>query len=575
VHVAFAASMACYFLFMIGWRTRLFSILSTLWVTSMDNRLVLVENGGYVVVNLMCFWAMFLPTGKRFSVDSLVASLRNEQERTPHDLDRRCTRDTTPLISLAALALFVNFVIVYVFNVVNKYGQTWRDGLTIHYVLHIDRMVTGLAVWVRETFPFGALWAVNHLVLMVEASIVVLIFWPTQRLYTRPVAMMLIAGLHVSFGIMMRLGPFSWFMVGWSTVLLTSVHWQALALWYGRKAEPVTVRYRPEAFQLCRFLKRLDGVDLLRFELAPDQTASVTVNGVSGRRALWAIAGALPAGRWFAPAARVLSLGVADLVLAWIARPVTPRFLGWRAPRIDSESTVRTPQPVVPIRAWAGKWVRRLREATLVYLLLCAVSQLINENKSIPALFHHPQPLIVRATLQYPRIFQGWGMFSPNPIREDGIVAIDARTADGRLIDPFTGDEPDLDLSDARGLAMNQIHQDYFNRIRLDHNRGARKPLGEWIQRWHTLMDRPDDEIVAYDIWWLRDQNPVPGSLAPTSHEKICIGSWRKPLFRVPKGQPPLGPTCRVVSAEEDKDDKDKKDDKKLRKFLVPPKKTP
>jgi hypothetical protein len=205
------------------------------------------------------------------------------------------------------------------------------------------------------------------------------------------------------------------------------------------------------------------------------------------------------------------------------------------------------------------KWVVRHRETAIFLLLLMAASQLINENKSIPKLLKHSQPKVVRAILQYPRIFQGWGMFAPNPIREDGVVAIDARTIDGRHVDPLRGGAPaDLNLSDARGLGLNQIHQDYANRIRLDHNRPLREPLKRFLQRWHELTGKPEDEIVAFDVWWLRDHNPEPGKLEPTEHQKICILSWRKPGYRPPPGEPPVGRTCKVESAEKDKDeDKD------------------
>ena len=67
VHVAFGLSLICYFLFMVGWHARLFAVLSCVWVTSMDHRLIMVENGGYVVVNLTIFWACFMPIGQRFS----------------------------------------------------------------------------------------------------------------------------------------------------------------------------------------------------------------------------------------------------------------------------------------------------------------------------------------------------------------------------------------------------------------------------------------------------------------------------------------------------------------------------
>ncbi|MEZ4312713.1 MAG: hypothetical protein R3F14_32215 [Polyangiaceae bacterium] len=45
----------------------------------MDNRLVLVENGGYVVVNLLVAWTTLMPMGRRCSVDALLRSCREHR----------------------------------------------------------------------------------------------------------------------------------------------------------------------------------------------------------------------------------------------------------------------------------------------------------------------------------------------------------------------------------------------------------------------------------------------------------------------------------------------------------------
>jgi len=52
VYVAFGLALLAHLCLMIGWHARLAAFLSLLVVTSLDNRLVMVENGGYVVVNL-------------------------------------------------------------------------------------------------------------------------------------------------------------------------------------------------------------------------------------------------------------------------------------------------------------------------------------------------------------------------------------------------------------------------------------------------------------------------------------------------------------------------------------------
>jgi hypothetical protein len=577
VHLAYAFATACYLALCVGYKTRLFCLLSFVWVTSMNSRLVLIENGGYIVVNLMLFYALFLPLGRRFSIDALVASFRRERETGVADLSRRVEPGarSDQVETMAAFLLLLNFVVIYVFNVVNKYGNTWRHGETIHFVLHIDRMVTDVGVFMRELLPYRATVVVNHVVLVVEAMIVVLISWPSHRLWSRPAAMVLIAFLHLSFGVTMLLGPFSWFMVGWSTVLLLPIHWRALREFHARSTPALTLRFRETsgiAFQACRLLKRLDGAERLRFEAsAGGPWLAVIGEGAearSGRPALVTLLRALPAGRVVVPLLRLVSLGLVDLALWVLDRhsDALDRFFGFtRATPGDlpGEGVIEPPAPPSPVAARIRRVAHLLREVVLVYFLLIFVSQLLNENKAIPALLKHNQPVFVRASLLYPRLFQGWGMFAPNPVREDGIVAVDGITIDGRHIDPFTGKEPDLWLSDARSLDMNQVHQDYFNRIRLDHNRPYRKPLREYLERWHIETGHPANALVAFDVWWLTDLNPTPGQSAPTDHQLICIESWRKPGYRPPAGTPALPKPCKIESADKrrgEKDDGEEKD---------------
>lgn len=577
VHVAFALSLLCYLCYFIGFHTRVFAVLSFLLVTSMDSRLPMVENGGYVVVNLLALWGMFMPTGERFSVDALIRSYRERVERTAEDLDARPAGAPRMFVSGVVLLATLNLATIYYFNVVNKSGQIWRRGETVHYVLHLDRMVTGIAVFLRELLPLWAMRPAGWGVLVVEATLFALILSPYGRRVTRPLAMALMWGMHGAFGVMMRLGPFSWFMMCWSFLLLTPLQWDGLERWYRRRAAARVVVYdgaSPLAFAIARLLARLDSLDLLRFEpagpgeggarrerpelLAARDPGSGQVS--TGQAALREIAQALPGGRFAWPALSALSLGLLPRALAAAAerREATARFFGLTTPP-PGRPALRPPSPLAEKLGRARGFAR---EAVVVYLGLCALSQAINENKSVPALLKHPQPSFVRATITYPRIFQGWGMFAANPITDDGVLAVDAITVDGRHVDPFTGEAPDLDLTDSRGEGLGQIRQDYFNRIRLDGNKVFRKPQGlqEWILRYPERTGRPDDEIVAFDVFWVRDQCPRPGDLRPYNNETVPILSYRRPSYQPRPGLPPLPPALKERSAEKAKDEK--KDDK-------------
>ncbi|MCK6593436.1 MAG: hypothetical protein L6Q76_38245, partial [Polyangiaceae bacterium] len=175
----------------------------------------------------------------------------------------------------------------------------------------------------------------------------------------------------------------------------------------------------------------------------------------------------------------------------------------------------------------------------------------VRENKRVPEWVKKlvEQPQFMQATIQYPRIFQGWGMFAPNPITDDGSLTVEAWTVDGRRVDPFTGEEPDLDLTDARGLGLGQIRQDYFNRIRLDRNKVFRQGLKEYLLKWHLETGRPEDEIVGFNVFWVRDQCPRPGQKQPYKNETVALLTYRKPGYRPPPGKPPLPPEPKVESA--------------------------
>ncbi len=217
-----------------------------------------------------------------------------------------------------------------------------------------------------------------------------------------------------------------------------------------------------------------------------------------------------------------------------------------------------------------------MRETFLAYVALCAVWQTVTENKSIPESIRNrlTMPRVVAATIGYPRLYQGWGMFAPNPITDDGAIAVDARTIDGRRVDPFTGEPPLLDLTHAEGLGLGQIPQDYFNRIRLDANAKFRGNLEGYLRGYHLRTGRPEDELVAIDVYWVRTQVPVPCRMPHLflhvawkgakpvfsdvrhvprecpkpeqsrmyGNETIALSTWRKPGYRPPPGQPPLPP---------------------------------
>lgn len=596
VHVAFAACVLIHLLFMVGWHTRLFSILSFIIVTSIDNRLVMVENGGYVVVNIVVGYAMFLPTGRRFSVDALLRSYREHKEKTGEDLNRRYRPDdlTAPYVSAIVALAIINLGFVYFFNVVNKSGATWRNGQTVHYVLWLNRMVTGVAVLFRKILPYWATALLTWATMVHEALLVGWVLSPKGKRITRPLAVLGIAALHTTFGVMMRLGPFSWFMIAWGLLLPVRENWEDAGAWIREKVGKRVIVYdraSPLAFHLCRLLARLDALDRFVFtetQRGADNPPLLEVRdgdaSLRGKEAFRAILDGLPLGRFLRVPLTVVTLGLLPSLFRHMEahRDSWASFFG-----LKKFARGREHVPVnSPARQAGQRSLRFLHELTAAFMIYCAVDQAVRENKCFTPIQawvndHYPQPKPVTVALQYPRMFQGWGMFAPNPITDDGVIAVDGYTIDGRRIDPFSGEEPDLVLTDDDGAGLPQIVQDYFNRIRLDKNKQFRDALKQFLINYHKDTGNPNDELVAFDVYWVRDQCPratepihipvgpirvgkwtiprfvldiprlssPPGDGKPYKNEKIAILTYRRPGYRPPPGAPPIPPEPKIESA--------------------------
>jgi hypothetical protein len=198
----------------VGYRTKLAQIASVVVVTGLNGRLLLVENGGYVVENLLVTWTAFLPLGERFSIDALARSLERGRGETLEDLGTTArARDASPFVSLVGLGLVVQVWAIYFFNVVHKTGEGWREGTAVHSVVHVDRMVTPLVAALREHVPWPAYLLATKATLWLEGVASVLAWAPLYRDHARRLLVLVMCALHLAFGLTFALGPFAWSMI--------------------------------------------------------------------------------------------------------------------------------------------------------------------------------------------------------------------------------------------------------------------------------------------------------------------------------------------------------------------------
>ncbi|HKO89942.1 MAG TPA: DCC1-like thiol-disulfide oxidoreductase family protein, partial [Polyangiaceae bacterium] len=270
VSVGFALTLLVFLCFTVGYRTRLFHVLSLVLVTSLDSRNLLVENGGTVVVNLLTFWTLFLPLGRRISIDALLASLRERRELRSADLNQRPERPegSQNFYSLVVFALLLQWSAIYFFNVVHKSGMGWRNGSALHWFLHQDRIVTWFGIFAREHAPPWLLTGFTYATLVVEGALCGILLVPFQQVWLRRLAFLLAFGLHGGIAATSRLGPFSYIMTIFFIWPLSAADWSGLTRRFAQGREKLTLIYDADCgicFQICRVLARWDGFQRLQF----------------------------------------------------------------------------------------------------------------------------------------------------------------------------------------------------------------------------------------------------------------------------------------------------------------------
>jgi hypothetical protein len=476
VAFGFALCALAYFALLVGYRTKLAQLASFVAVLSLHGRVLFIGIGGDVALSELSFWTLFLPLGRRFSVDSLIEELRfvTRGEQRP---------ERSPGVpAFACFALLLQLASVYAFNAWQKNGAMWLDGSLLHYVLALDPIVTryGLALRGMLTPELSAL--LTHSARLGEACIPVLLLLPVALRLTRPLAAVTIVGLHIGFALLMNVGLFSLAMISYTPFLVPGSLWDA---WERRGSKRRKARARSQ-----------------RPRLFADRVRSIAQEPAALREVL----PKLPFGRILL---EVSGLPYGKQFLVGLARAALAR-----AERVEAAAQSSAP-PAPESAGW--RWLRRSPVLVVALALYVSAAQAGIENPVVPPRFRLPQPAWGEALVHYFQLYQGWHMFAPEAMRGDIMMTVDAVTKDGRHVDPWNefarpGRATPGDQIPPR-LGYNVYVNSYYGRIAdAPAYQGA---LGEWILRYSERTGRDEDQIVSFSVSMRFDESPRPGEREP------------------------------------------------------------
>jgi hypothetical protein len=219
----FAIEAACAIALLLGWRTRLATVLCFVLLVSRQTRNELVLFGPDTVLRIILFWAMFLPLSARWSLDAV----RGQSDRLTN----------YRWLGVAGVGYIIQFSLVYVINGLMKSGPTWHvDHTAVARALTLDIYSRPPGVWLNQYDRVTT--ALTFFTLWIEIWGCLLFVLPVLNGWGRLLACVLFGALQIGFNATMDLGLFGPVMVGTMLGLLPAEFWDRGVLPLTRRLFP-------------------------------------------------------------------------------------------------------------------------------------------------------------------------------------------------------------------------------------------------------------------------------------------------------------------------------------------------
>ena len=425
-------------LLLIGYRTRLATVASWLMVISLHNLNPALIFAGDDTLRAILFWAMFLPLGASYSIDS---ALNTSSKPLPKQV-----------ISGATVGFILQLCYIYMFSAWFKHqSPIWsEEGSAVYYALSFDQYATKFGQFLLSLKPllptinFGALWF--------EWLGALLLFIPWKNYFFRGVAIVAFISLHISFGLSFTIGIFPALCIAAWLALVPSNAWD----WLGKKT------YNKERVGLkinydrdCGFCKKivhflrtfliLPGTPLLVAQENPDIYADMekynswVVEDWQGKRyfkwqGITYVVSLSPILWWFAPILRIKPLmAIGNKIYETIAnnRRLAGKFTApFKYTFLEVKPGLTFNLITLAIVALVTLWnLTSFANSYIFHQSPTTTSQIVRR------VTHSKTAQRIRWIGDLTRLDQSWSIFAPNPPRDDGWHIIVGNLKNGSQVD--------------------------------------------------------------------------------------------------------------------------------------------
>jgi len=463
---------------LVGWRTRLMTVLSWLLMLSVQNRNTFILSGEDNLALLMLFWAMFLPLGARYSVDAAL-------DRTGHFA-------RNDYFTMATAALLLQGMSMYFFSALLKTHPIWyQDGTAVHYALQLDYLVTPFALWFRQFQDLMS--GLTYYVYVLELIGPFLIFSPIFHRTLRTVFLLAFTTMHLSFLLFLEIGFFPFISIIMNLTFVPGWMWDRLAAWLPVRSKGPLVIWYDKGCDFCEKSCHLLRVFLFLGDtpVRPAQD-DAAIGAELERRNSWVITSGETRSYKTAALATLVSASPLFFPLGWLLRrapvqAIGDRCYGWvgrNRPNLSRFTANLLPWRLHPQRF--GPVTQGLAGLFLAFVTVQNVSTLPWSGVTLPDGFR-----MVRQALG---LYQNWTMFAPYPEMTSPWPVIEGELTDGTVVDVYRGTPGLADFD--KPEVVSQVYANY---------------------RWRKFLSQLEDQTYEN----------VPQTLALTYGRYLCQ-NWRE-----------------------------------------------
>jgi hypothetical protein len=490
---------------LLGYRTRLATIVSWILLISLQNRNPLVLNGGDIEFHLLLFWSIFLPLGHRYSLDrALQLTLQIDDSSSQNSF-----------FSAATLAYTLQICLIYWCAWASKTDPIWRvEGTAVYYALSIDQLVTPIG---KLIYPFPLLMKIfSFSTLWFEALGPFLLFIPYKNHLFRNAAVFLFITLHMGFHLSLCIGLFGFIgAIAWLAFIPAQV-WDRMTRRLKNQQQTVTLHYASNAkiaaqvIQIFLILPHLQTVEV------PDSTEAhqalalylVNQNGeTSSHRQLWKELAQI------SPLKHYLNFFLFKCELYWLFN----KLLTWL-----NQNSLPLPRKS-KLRFWTQQG----------FVSLCLVCVVLWNGSMVPN-SHIQFPNGLYSLTVSLKLDQRWDMFSPFPLTEDGWYMIPATLRDGTTVDLFQQGQP---VTWQKPLWVSQTYKNehwrkYMMNLWMAQFSDERLYYGRYLCRQWNEHHSPDRQLETFQILFMLERTLPDYQVSPIE----SIELWNHHCFDRPQG---------------------------------------